>query len=124
MTRFLKRWGALGGASLAGAVVALLGVGLAQLARHDTTVRGDERQDGRIAAVELWERNHEEKVAPLIDKLMKIDRNLDSFLLWFRTIARTQGWPEPPAAVKRILPEPSGGGTYAAESPERQRSQK
>lgn len=121
MRRLLKRWGALGGSTLLGL---LIGLGSGWLARHDATTRGDEHQDGRLAAVELWQGNHDVTVKPLVQEMQTLHRNFDGFLTWFRAIARSQGWPEPPAAVKRVLPEPPGAGTYAAETPERQRSQK
>lgn len=119
MSAFLKRWGALGGSALAGALVSLLALGLAQLARHDTGIVGqvtrDEHQDGRLAAAETWQREHDDRTKPLIDRFEKLDRKLDALFVWLRMVAEREGWPAPPtpAALNR---EPERGPRWMSEA--------
>ena len=115
MTRFLRRWGALGGASLAGAAVALLGVGLLQLARHDTAIRSDEHQDGRLVAVETWQNRHDELTKPILGRFERLDRKFDALLIWLRIVAQRQGWPAPPEPAYFNGPSLQQGGSYAAD---------
>jgi hypothetical protein len=120
VSRRLKAWSLAGGATLTVGLVALLSL---VLTRTDRTVdraaasaQHETHQNGRIAAHETWQREHEELTRPLVERFLRVERKQDAMLIWMRLVSKIEGWPMPPEPASLPMPRDPGPGLYAAET--------
>jgi hypothetical protein len=121
VSRRLKAWSLAGGATLAVGLVAILSL---VLTRTDRTVdraaaasQHETHQNGRIAAHETWQREHEELTRPLFERFLRVERKQDAMLIWMRLVSKIEGWPMPPELASVPMPRDPGPGLYAGEEP-------